>query len=99
MPNRNETTRDSADALEGRPAREMKVKLPVSFHVRLHSMKILTGKPISDVVTEALDAYFRDNAATTSDSLASAAGFDPSLGIASPRRAPADAKRRPDTDE
>lgn len=39
-------------------AKEVKVKIPVSFHVRLHSMKVLTGKPISDTVTEALEAYF-----------------------------------------
>ena len=39
-------------------AKEVKVKIPVSFHVRLHSMKVLTGKPISDAVTEALEAYF-----------------------------------------
>ncbi|HET6405491.1 MAG TPA: hypothetical protein VFH78_12665 [Candidatus Thermoplasmatota archaeon] len=39
-------------------AKEVKVKIPVSYHVRLHSMKVLTGKPISDAVTEALEAYF-----------------------------------------
>lgn len=39
-------------------AKEVKVKIPMSFHVRLHSMKVLTGKPISDAVTEALEAYF-----------------------------------------
>ena len=42
------------------PAREkeVKVKIPVSHHIRLHSMKVLTGKQISDAITEALDAYF-----------------------------------------
>ncbi|HUR69992.1 MAG TPA: hypothetical protein VM370_12165 [Candidatus Thermoplasmatota archaeon] len=39
-------------------AKEVKVKIPMSFHIRLHSMKVLTGKPISDTVTEALEAYF-----------------------------------------
>jgi len=39
-------------------AKEVKVKIPVSYHVRLHSMKVLTGKPISDTVTEALQEYF-----------------------------------------
>ena len=42
-------------------AKEVKVKIPVSYHVRLHSMKVLTGKPISDAVTEALEAYFLAN--------------------------------------
>jgi hypothetical protein len=39
-------------------AKEVKVKIPVGFHVKLHSMKVLTGKAISDAVTEALEAYF-----------------------------------------
>lgn len=39
-------------------AKEVKVKIPMSYHVRLHSMKVLTGKPISDTVTAALEAYF-----------------------------------------
>lgn len=40
-------------------AKEVKVKIPVGFHIKLHSMKVLTGKPISDAVTEALEAYFQ----------------------------------------
>lgn len=39
-------------------AKEVKVKIPVGHHVKLHSIKVLTGKAISDAVTEALDAYF-----------------------------------------
>ena len=38
--------------------KEVKVRIPVGHHVRLHSMRVLTGKGISDAVTEALDAYF-----------------------------------------
>lgn len=38
--------------------KEVKVKIPVSYHVKLHSMKVLTGKQISDAITEALEAYF-----------------------------------------
>lgn len=38
--------------------KEVKVKIPLTHHVRLHSMKVLTGKQISDAVTEALDLYF-----------------------------------------
>ncbi len=41
-------------------AKEVKVKIPVNYHIKLHSMKVLTGKPISDAVTEALEAYFAD---------------------------------------
>ena len=36
----------------------LKVRLPTEVHLRLHSLKILTGKSISDAVGEALDAYF-----------------------------------------
>lgn len=44
-----------------RRAKEVKVKIPMDHHVRLHSMKVLTGKAISDTVTEALEAYFIAN--------------------------------------
>lgn len=43
-------------------AKEVKVKIPVSHHIKLHSMKVLTGKQISDAVTEALDFYFANHA-------------------------------------
>lgn len=38
--------------------KEVKVRIPVAYHIKLHSMKVLTGKPISDAVTEALTQYF-----------------------------------------
>lgn len=38
--------------------KEVKVKIPINYHIKLHSMKVLTGKAISDTVTEALEAYF-----------------------------------------
>ncbi|GEM_PF-2790984 len=38
--------------------KEVKVKISMAQHVKLHSMKVLTGKPISDAVKEALDLYF-----------------------------------------
>ena len=45
-------------------SKEVKVVIPVDHLVRLHSMKVLTGKHISDTVTEALNEYFaRQNAA------------------------------------
>jgi len=43
-------------------AKEVKVKIPIQHHVRLHSMKVLTGKQISDTVSEALHAYFASQA-------------------------------------
>ena len=44
--------------LDAARAKEVKVKIPVSHHIKLHSMKVLTGKQISDAITEALDVYF-----------------------------------------
>lgn len=38
--------------------KELKVKLPLKFHVKLHSLKLLRGKTMSGTVAEALDAYF-----------------------------------------
>jgi hypothetical protein len=40
-------------------AREIKVKLPVSLHIKLHGIKITKHRSISQVVLEALEDYFR----------------------------------------
>ncbi|MBI4392419.1 MAG: hypothetical protein HY556_01290 [Euryarchaeota archaeon] len=40
--------------------KEVKVKIPINYHIKLHSMKVLTGKQISDTITEALDRYFHE---------------------------------------
>lgn len=45
--------------------KEVKVKIPVTYHVKLHSMKVLTGKQISDAVTEALEFYFQHKRSET----------------------------------
>ncbi len=39
--------------------KEVRVKIPVPYHVRLHTMKVLSGKLISTTVTEALEDYFQ----------------------------------------
>ena len=44
----------------------LKVRLPTDVHLRLHSLKILTGKSISNAVAEALSAYFDAIQATRS---------------------------------
>lgn len=38
--------------------KEVKVKIPLGIHLKLHSMKVITGQHISDTVTEALESYF-----------------------------------------
>lgn len=40
--------------------REMKVRIPSDYYMKLHSLKLLTGKQISDAVTEALEMYFTE---------------------------------------
>ncbi len=52
-----ETNRSDMD-LEER--KEVRVKIPLGYHLKLHSMKVLTGKQISDTVTEALETYFEE---------------------------------------
>lgn len=44
-----------------RPAtmKELKVRIPMSHHHRLHLEKVLAGRSIAASVTEALDMYFR----------------------------------------
>jgi len=46
-------------------SKELKVKLPVSQHLKLHSMKVLTGKQINETIQEALSAYFASMAYQT----------------------------------
>ena len=42
----------------GLPNKDLKVRIPVKYHMQLHTLKILKGKSLSDAVTEALDDYF-----------------------------------------
>lgn len=41
-------------------AKELKVRIPAHQHLRLHAMRVMTGKQISQTMVEALDAYFAD---------------------------------------
>lgn len=51
-------------ALQPRPprpadeAREIKVRLPAEFHIKLHTLKVLRGQPLSETVQIALAQYF-----------------------------------------
>lgn len=47
---------DDASDAEGR--KEMKVKVPTEYQLKLHSIKVLTGKKISTAVTEAIELWF-----------------------------------------
>lgn len=39
----------------------LKVSLPARLHLKLHSLKILTGTTISDTVEEAVERYFDED--------------------------------------
>lgn len=41
--------------------KELKVKLPLNLHLQLHSIKVLTGRTISNTVAEAVDKYIGDD--------------------------------------
>lgn len=48
---------------EARPSRlaeekEIKVKIPLEFHIKLHTLKVLRGQSISNTVEIALGRYF-----------------------------------------
>ena len=38
--------------------KEIKVKIPVGYHIKLHTLKVLKGQSISDTVEIALQKYF-----------------------------------------
>lgn len=38
--------------------REVKVRIPVAYLIKLHGIKLLNGQGISETVTEALGLYF-----------------------------------------
>ena len=39
--------------------KEIKVKIPLEFHIKLHTLKVLKGQSISTTVEEALTRYFQ----------------------------------------
>ncbi len=41
-------------------AKEIKVKIPIDYHVKLHTLKVLKGQSISDTVEHALQKYFNE---------------------------------------
>ncbi len=38
--------------------KEIKVKIPVEYHIKLHTLKVLKGESISSTVEHALTRYF-----------------------------------------
>ena len=45
---------------ESEMMKDLKVRLPVHYHMKLQTLKILKGKNMSDSLCEALDLYFTE---------------------------------------
>ncbi len=58
--------------------KEIKVKIPLDYHIKLHTVKVVNGTNISDTVKAALAHYFAD--------LADASIVGPPLAVPPPRR-------------
>jgi hypothetical protein len=41
--------------------KDLKVRIPVEYHIQLRTLKILKGKSMSHALSEALDLYFENN--------------------------------------
>lgn len=54
----------SLDPIQER-TKDLKVRLPTSYHMRLQTLKILKGKNMSVALCEALDLYFAERAAAS----------------------------------
>lgn len=39
--------------------KEIKVRIPLDYHIKLHTVKVVSGSSISDTVKNALDDYFQ----------------------------------------
>jgi hypothetical protein len=39
--------------------KELKVHIPVKYHLQLHQLKVLEGRQIHSVIEEALDQWFQ----------------------------------------
>lgn len=46
------------DEGEEQEMKEIKVKIPINYHWRLHTLKLTTDKYISEMVRDALGGYF-----------------------------------------
>lgn len=40
--------------------KEIKVRIPLDYHIKLHTVKVVSGVPISDTVKVALEDYFEE---------------------------------------
>ena len=55
-------TAATTTAIRHESGKEIKVKIPVGYHIKLHTLKVLKGQSISDTVEIALERYFAAHA-------------------------------------
>ncbi len=55
---RNLSQKANETAVPQDEQKEIKVKIPVEYHVKLHTLKVLKGQEISSTVESALTRYF-----------------------------------------
>lgn len=48
-----------SEIIQSGSGKEIKVKIPVGYHIKLHTLKVLKGQSISDTVEIALEKYFQ----------------------------------------
>lgn len=51
-------TTERGKAVDDASMKEIKVRIPLDFHWRLHTLRLMNGTHISDVVRTALEDYF-----------------------------------------
>lgn len=52
---------EAVTVMRAENGKEIKVKIPVGYHIKLHTIKVLKGQSISDTVEIALERYFQNN--------------------------------------
>lgn len=57
----------AGENVDSKELKELKVKLPLRHHIKLHSLKLVKKEPISDTVLAALNDYFAKLEAEESD--------------------------------
>ncbi|HWG91308.1 MAG TPA: hypothetical protein VNZ52_10725 [Candidatus Thermoplasmatota archaeon] len=61
--------------------KEIKVKIPLDYHIKLHTVKVVKGQNISDTVKLALEHYFTSLRLEPGAVHAPGPTFAPELGI------------------
>jgi hypothetical protein len=53
-------SKEQGRGIDAEGMKEIKVRIPIDFHWRLHTLRLMNGTHISDVVRNALEDYFTE---------------------------------------